>query len=317
LVDYAAMAHALVALGSNLGDRAEQLSAALLELTRLSNSRLIRRSGWFETPPIGGPTGQGAFLNGAALLWTALSPRQLLAELQRIEEQLGRVRGERWGARVLDLDLLLFDQLVIGHPDSSPGLRPGVDTRTMPLRSAALPPGGAGGCHEGDDASGDEPIVPHPRMAFRRFVLEPAAAAAPWMVHPTSGWTVQALFAQLTCGADVTAVAAEEASKAAAWVERLRMRFGAGPRIVTWDAYRALPGGEGAPRPKLILAFSSGEGTALPAFHAGARSRRMPNLPTGPIAWIPSTGVAEPMVEAAAAIQAVWPELASIAPPSD
>ena len=126
------------------------------------------------------------------------------------------------------------------------------------------------------------------------------------------------MFAQLTRGADVAAVAADDASEAAAWVERLRTRFGAGPRIVAWDAYRSPPGGEGAPRPKLILAFSNGEAATLPAFHAGARSRRMPNLPTGgPIAWIPSTGVAEQMVEAAAAIQAVWPELASIAPPSD
>lgn len=133
MVDYAAMAHALIALGANLGDRAEQLNSALIELAGLPSSRLIRRSGWFETPPIGGPQGQSAFLNGSALLWTALAPRQLLAELQRIEEQLGRVRSERWGARVIDLDLLLFDQLVIEHPDSSPGLRPGVDTRSNPV----------------------------------------------------------------------------------------------------------------------------------------------------------------------------------------
>jgi 2-amino-4-hydroxy-6-hydroxymethyldihydropteridine diphosphokinase len=237
------MAHALVALGSNLGGRTEQLNAALVELARLPDSRLIRRSGWFETPPIGGPAGQGAFLNGAALLWTALAPRPLLAELQRIEEQLGRVRDERWGARVIDLDLLLFDQLVID-----------------------------------DAATADSPEinVPHPRIAFRRFVLEPAAAVAPWMVHPTSGWTVQALCEQLTRGANVVAVAADDASEATSWVERLRTRFGEGPRIVAWDAYRTLPGGAGAPRPKLILAFSSGEGATLPSFHAGTRSRRMP-----------------------------------------
>jgi 2-amino-4-hydroxy-6-hydroxymethyldihydropteridine diphosphokinase len=273
------MAHALVALGSNLGDRAEQLNAALAELARLSSSRLIRRSGW-----IGGPDGQGAFLNGAAFLWTALAPRQLLAALQQIEQRLGRVRVERWGARVIDLDLLLFDQLV-----------------------------------SDDTAKADLPEinVPHPRMAFRRFVLEPAAAAAPWMVHPTSGWTVQALFEQLTRGANVVAVAASDPGDAAMWGERLRQRFDHGPRIVAWDDYHATVDRDGAQRPKLILAFSSGEGTTLPAFHAGARSRRMPNLPTGPIAWIPSTGVAEQMVEAAAAIQAVWPELASTASPSD
>ncbi len=310
------MAHALVALGSNLGDRAKQLNAALIELVRLPSSHLIRRSGWFETPPIGGPEEQGAFLNGAALLWTALAPRQLLAELRRIEEQLGRVRGERWGARVIDLDLLLFDQQVIECPEFSPGLRPGVEPRTTPQRSATLPPGEARGCKT-SELIGDL-IVPHPRMAFRRFVLEPAAAVAPWMIHPTSGWTIQALCEQLVHGANLIAVAAENATETALWVKRLRQRFADGPRIVAGDDYHASVDREGAQRPKLILAFLSGEEATLPAFHAGGRSRRMPNLPTGgPIAWIPSTGVAEQMVEAAAAIQAVWPELASIASPSD
>jgi len=279
------MAHALVALGSNLGDRAKQLNSALIELAQLPSSRLIRRSGWFETPPIGGPAGQGAFLNGSALLWTALAPRQLLAELRSIEEQLGRVRGERWGARVMDLDLLLFDLLVIDHAATT---------------------------------DGPETIVPHPRMAFRWFVLEPAAAVAPWMVHPTSGWTVQALCEQLTHGADVVAVAASDPNEVAVWIERLQQQFASGLRIVAWDDYRAEANRSGFQRPKLILAFLGDDAANLPAFHAGARSRRMPNLPTGgPIAWIPSTGVAEAMVDAAAAIQAVWPELASIASPSD
>ena len=309
------MAYALVALGANLGDRAGQLSAALAELTQLPSSRLIRRSEWFETPPIGGPEGQGAFLNGSALLWTALAPQQLLAALQEIEHRLGRVRGERWGARVIDLDLLLFDQLVIEEQSLSPGLRPGVELRTMPQRSAARPPGGAGGCNAG--APSDDLVVPHPRMAFRRFVLTPAAAVAPWMVHPTSGWTVQALCEQLTHGADVVAVAASDPSEAATWIDRLRQRFAGGPRIVAWDAYQAEADRAEIPRPKLILAFLNDGAAQLPAFHAGAHSRRIPNLPTGPVAWIPSTGVAEPMVEAAAAIQAVWPELASAASPSD
>jgi 2-amino-4-hydroxy-6-hydroxymethyldihydropteridine diphosphokinase len=312
------MAHALIALGSNLGARAEQLNAALVELSRLPYSRLIRRSGWFETPPIGGPGVQGAFLNGAALLATTLAPWPLLAELQRIETQLGRVRGERWGARVIDLDLLLFDQQVIEDRHCSPGLRPGVDTRTIPLRLAALLPGGAGGCNAGVPNNDLDLIVPHPRMAFRRFVLEPAADVAPWMVHPTSGWTVQALCVRVSNGADVVAIAASDPGEAAAWVDRLRQQFTGGPRIVAWDDYRGEANdGAGFSRPKLILAFLSGDAAELAAFHAGAHSRRMPNLPTGPVAWIPSTGVAEQLVEAAAAIQAVWPELASAASPSD
>jgi 2-amino-4-hydroxy-6-hydroxymethyldihydropteridine diphosphokinase len=284
LVDYAAMAHALVALGSNLGHRAERLSAALIELARLPNTRLIRRSGWFETPPIGGPDGQDAFLNGAALLWTAESPRQLLAFLQQIEERLGRVRGERWGARVIDLDLLLFDQQAID---------------------------------EAATADRPEIILPHPRMEFRRFVLEPAAAVAPWMIHPISGWTVQALCAQLVHGADLVAVAAADPASTELWVGRLRERFANGPPIIAWDGPHTADNRAGPQRPRLILAFPGDNAANLPAFHAGGRSRRMPNLPAGPIAWIPSAGVAEPMVEAAAAIQAVWPELASIVPPSD
>ena len=278
------MAHALVALGANLGDRAEQLNAALVEFARLPSSRLIRRSGWFETPPIGGPAGQGAFLNGAALLWTTLAPRQLLAALHQIEQRLGRVRGERWGARVIDLDLLLFDQLVIDEAATTDCL---------------------------------ETIIPHPRMAFRRFVLEPAAAVAPGMVHPTSGWTVQALCEQLTHGADFVAIAASDPNDSVAWIERLQRRFVSGPTIVAWDNYRAEVDCSGFQRPKLILAFLNDDAAQLPAFHAGAHSRRMPNLPAGPIAWIPSTGVAEQLVEAAAAIQAVWPERASAASPSD
>jgi 2-amino-4-hydroxy-6-hydroxymethyldihydropteridine diphosphokinase len=299
-VDFSAMGHALVALGSNLGARTKQLSAALAELARLPSSRLIRRSGWFETPPIGGPAGQDPFLNGAALLWTALAPRQLLAELQGIEKKLGRKQGERWGARIVDLDLLLFDQLMIED--------------------------------EGDVELSAELVVPHPRMTFRQFVLEPAAAVAPWMVHPTSGWTVQALYAQLTRGANVAAVTADDASEAATWVERLRRRFGLPndgdatapasdenfPSIVAWDAYRTGQDVHGPLRPKLILAFSESERPTAPAFHVGTHSRRMPNLPTGgPIAWIPSTDDAGQMFEAAAAIQAVWPALASVAPPLD
>ncbi|WP_428307136.1 2-amino-4-hydroxy-6-hydroxymethyldihydropteridine diphosphokinase [Lacipirellula sp.] len=291
------MAHALVALGANLGDRARQLGGAIDELARLPESQLIRRSGWFETPPIGGPTGQGAFLNGAALLETALTPTALLAALQRIEDALGRVRTERWGARVIDLDLLLCDQ------------------RTIDV---------------------GELVVPHPRMAFRRFVLAPAAAVAPEMIHPTSGWTVAALLNQLQHGANVAAVIADDERQAEAWGERLRAHFRdafvaipealALPQIVTWAAYRAGADESQRRRPKLILNFSTaaaaaGESAsqpARPAFHAGAGSRRMPNLPTGgPVAWISQLGAADPMTEAAAAIQAVWPELAAVAPPSD
>ncbi|BBO36320.1 2-amino-4-hydroxy-6-hydroxymethyldihydropteridine diphosphokinase [Lacipirellula parvula] len=354
------MAHALVALGANLGDRARQLGGALDEFARLPESQLIRRSGWFETPPIGGPTGQGAFLNGAALLETSLAPTALLAALQRIEDALGRVRTERWGARVIDLDLLLYDQFVSSQQHSLlSGSLPlegrvgeGVE-RWYPLQSPlpSPPPQGEGTSEslvarslDGSQVSeirrppchADNLIVPHPRMAFRRFVLEPAAAVAPGMIHPPSGWTVAALLRQLQHGTDVAAVIADSEQQAEAWAERLRAHFRnafaaspgalALPQIVTWAAYRAGADESRRRRPKLILNFSSastaaGESPtqpARPAFHAGAGSRRMPNLPTGgPVAWISQLGAADPMTEAAAAIQAVWPELAAVAPPSD
>ena len=93
------MASSLLALGSNLGDRLTTLRRALEELGRLPATRLLARSSLHETTPIGGPHGQGAFLNAAALLQTALNPAALLQELHRIEATLGRQRGEHWAAR--------------------------------------------------------------------------------------------------------------------------------------------------------------------------------------------------------------------------
>src|SRR5215204_154465 len=103
------MAHCLIALGSNLGDREETLRQAASELSRLPATRLVALSRWHETPTVGGPAGQGPFLNAAALVCTSLIPTALLAELRRIEATLGRVRGERWAPRSLDLDVLLYD----------------------------------------------------------------------------------------------------------------------------------------------------------------------------------------------------------------
>lgn len=284
------MAHALVALGSNLGGRAETLDAALTELSRVPATRLICRSGWYETPPIGGPAGQGAFLNGAALLSTTLTPPMLLASLQRIELELGRVRSERWGARMIDLDLLLFDRQVIAEVDFA---------------------------------------LPHPRMAYRQFVLEPAAKAAPWMVDPTCGWTVQALWSHLRAGANVVAIAAESPSLAAGWRSRLSSAVQQAaptalreswPSVTTWDEYRR---SAGVGRPRLILAFT-GDPSPPDMAPTGATGntanpwRTILHLPQdGPIAWIPEDGRADPLAEAVAAIQAVWPALASTAPLSN
>lgn len=161
------MATTLLALGANLGDRRGNLQRALDLLDRAPSTRVVARSRWFSTAPIGGPAGQGEFVNAAARVETSLAPSQLLAVLREVETALGRQRRQRWAARNVDLDLLLFDDLI--H------------------KSAELE-------------------LPHPRMAFRRFVLEPAADVAADMVHPVIGWTIGQLLTHLNSAANYVAL---------------------------------------------------------------------------------------------------------------
>src|SRR4051812_32120713 len=110
------MSQALVGLGSNFGDRQALLDQAIVQLRATEGVQKICVSSWHVTQPIGGPEAQGEFLNGAALLETLLSPEALWARLQQIEIALGRDRKQRWGPRTIDLDLLLFDNLVQQGP---------------------------------------------------------------------------------------------------------------------------------------------------------------------------------------------------------
>ncbi len=162
------MVNCLIGLGSNLGSRSEALSLALERFSHIPSARLVATSKYRETSPAGGPENQPAFLNACALLDVSCSPFQLLAALQQIEVDLGRVRELNWGARTIDLDLLLYGSTV--------------------LRTAQLE-------------------LPHSRMSFRRFVLEPAAEIAPAMIHPTSGWTLLRLFEHLKSSAKYIALA--------------------------------------------------------------------------------------------------------------
>ena len=107
---------AFVALGSNLGDRAAHLAFARTALAALPQTRLLGASEVEATAPVG-PVPQGPFLNQIVALETALSPRTLLAELQRIELAAGRTREERWGPRTLDLDIVCFDRQRVAEPD--------------------------------------------------------------------------------------------------------------------------------------------------------------------------------------------------------
>jgi dihydroneopterin aldolase/2-amino-4-hydroxy-6-hydroxymethyldihydropteridine diphosphokinase len=133
---------AIVALGSNLGDRVAYLRFGL---ERLSN--VVAQSQVFETDPVGGPDNQGPYLNMVAVIDTDLDPYAMLRRLLQIEAEAHRVRIERWGPRTLDLDLLFYDDVIINS---------------------------------------EELIVPHPRFAERRFVLEPLSEVAP--EHCPSQW---------------------------------------------------------------------------------------------------------------------------------
>jgi 2-amino-4-hydroxy-6-hydroxymethyldihydropteridine diphosphokinase len=113
---------AYIALGSNLGAREQYLANARSLLGALPGSRLLAESVIEETPPLG-PAGQGNYLNQMVALETSLTPEALLDQLLRIERQLGRERGEKWGARTIDLDIVQFgnqvvnsERLTLPHP---------------------------------------------------------------------------------------------------------------------------------------------------------------------------------------------------------
>ena len=113
---------AYVALGSNLGDRDVHLARAREAIAAIPRTQVIATSAVEETAPIG-PVQQGPYLNQMVALETELSPRELLAELQRIEYQAGRTREVRWGPRTLDLDIVRYERqtardadLVVPHP---------------------------------------------------------------------------------------------------------------------------------------------------------------------------------------------------------
>jgi 2-amino-4-hydroxy-6-hydroxymethyldihydropteridine diphosphokinase len=132
----------IVALGSNLGDKPANIDEAVALLTRVGDVRLLARSRNYATEPWGN-TNQDWFVNAAIAVATSLSPRQLLARCKAIERQMGRVEVERWGPRIIDLDLLVYRGVSLDEPDL---------------------------------------ILPHPHIGARAFVLAPLMDLDPDLV---------------------------------------------------------------------------------------------------------------------------------------
>jgi 2-amino-4-hydroxy-6-hydroxymethyldihydropteridine diphosphokinase len=151
---------AYIALGANLGDRRKNLDDALALLSCTPGVKVTAVSSFLENPAVGGPSDSPPFLNAAAEIETALTPIDLLHRLLEIERSLGRERREKWGPRTIDLDLLIYGNQVLSTP---------------------------------------ELIVPHPRLAERRFVLQPLAEIAPKALVPGVGKCVSELLAGIEC----------------------------------------------------------------------------------------------------------------------
>ncbi|MEO0970527.1 MAG: 2-amino-4-hydroxy-6-hydroxymethyldihydropteridine diphosphokinase [Cyanobacteria bacterium J06639_18] len=147
-----------IALGSNLGDSIAILEAAIKALERMPGIEIIIVSSWYETKAIGPP--QPNYINGCISVRTEQKPNSLLQILLGIEKEFGRIRREKWGPRTLDLDLLLYDDLILETPTLQ---------------------------------------VPHPRMRERAFVLAPLAQIEPSWIEPVSGKSIKELLKAVDC----------------------------------------------------------------------------------------------------------------------
>jgi 2-amino-4-hydroxy-6-hydroxymethyldihydropteridine diphosphokinase len=148
-----------IGLGSNLGNRRGHYQKALELIAALPKTRIVKRSSLYESEPIG--DAKNWYVNGAIEIETEFTPEKLLHRLQAIEQAMGRKKTpqtKKWASRKIDLDILLFDNLI-------------VDTRSLK--------------------------IPHPELPHRRFVLLPLSELAPQVTHPRLGVTMAELLAGL------------------------------------------------------------------------------------------------------------------------
>jgi 2-amino-4-hydroxy-6-hydroxymethyldihydropteridine diphosphokinase len=146
-----------IGIGSNLGDKVEQCEKGIFEILRVDRTRLLAKSSFYKTQPVG-YTSQDWFVNGVIKIETDLEPFDLLQTLKSIESRLGRGETFRWGPRVIDLDILFFDEQ---------------EFQTEKLQ------------------------IPHPLLQERRFVLTPLVEIDPNLIHPVLKKTVQELLRSL------------------------------------------------------------------------------------------------------------------------
>ena len=106
---------AYIGIGSNLGDRIQNCETAVQKINTHPSIKVTKKSSWIETDPVG-YLNQGKFINGAIEIETSLTPHQLLKTLQTIENEMGRIRTIKWGPRIIDLDILLYDEEIIQIP---------------------------------------------------------------------------------------------------------------------------------------------------------------------------------------------------------
>lgn len=143
----------LLSLGSNVGDREGFISTAISAMDKLNKLDVLTVSHCYETEPVGG-VNQPNFINLAVEIETALEPLELLKAIKEIEEKLGRKKSVRWGPREIDIDIVLWDDIVINT---------------------------------------DELTIPHPEYQNRAFVMEPLVEIAPMAIDPLTQMTIAEL----------------------------------------------------------------------------------------------------------------------------